>query len=254
MAWVTKDSPEQYAPQEPEREYTKQEKAANWWHYNKWIVLAVIVGVVMIAWIVKDTVFQTKPDYQVGFVGHSELPVDTAAALTNALQELGTDVNHDGKVVVQLNQFTVNFDEGDETTDAYYQMAGVTKLTADLSSNGTYLFLLEDPEGFEAATEALRYLDGTMPNIDDENADLDWREMVYRWSDCPALTALDLGSYTGLTLLDEQTGENQDVLANLYVGRRGIWNDKSEEEQFPGWPSLWDTLTAGATSTAGTAK
>ena len=44
-------------------------------------------------------------------------------------------------------------------------MAGVTRLSAELSSGGkTYIFLLEDPEGFETQTGALQYLDGTVPD------------------------------------------------------------------------------------------
>ena len=35
MAWVTKDSVEQYETPESKKEYTKQEKAANWWYYHK---------------------------------------------------------------------------------------------------------------------------------------------------------------------------------------------------------------------------
>ena len=30
---------------------------------------------------------------------------------------------------------------------------------------------------------------------DPETADPDWRKMVYRWTDCPVLTGLELGSY-----------------------------------------------------------
>ena len=42
MAWVTKDSTETYnQTPEPPREYTKAEKAANWWHYH-WA--AVVIG------------------------------------------------------------------------------------------------------------------------------------------------------------------------------------------------------------------
>ena len=44
MAWVTKDSVEQYDhTPEPPKEYTKKEKAQNWWHYHKFIVLGVVV-------------------------------------------------------------------------------------------------------------------------------------------------------------------------------------------------------------------
>ena len=48
MAWVTKDSVEQYDhTPEPPKEYTKKEKAQNWWHYHKFIVLGVVVAILV---------------------------------------------------------------------------------------------------------------------------------------------------------------------------------------------------------------
>ena len=124
----------------------------------------------------------------------SDLPTDTVTALQDALTPFCSDLNGDGKVVVQVDSYTVDFDAANESTDAYYQMAGVTRLSAELSSGGkTYIFLLEDPEGFETQTGALQYLDGTVPD-DPETTDADWREMVYRWTDCPVLTGLDLAA------------------------------------------------------------
>lgn len=252
MAWVTKDSQETYENNEPVREYTKSEKAGNWWHYNKWYVVAVIVLVCIVASIVKETFFRTEPDYQIAYVGKQELPVDTGEALTAALQAYCDDRNGDGQVLVQLNQYTLDLNSGTnsgEEVDAYMQMAGVTKLSADLSSTeGSYIFILEDPESFESYTSALRYLDGTVP---EENATpTDWQNMVYRWTDCPVLAGLDLGTYTGYTLMDDQTGSNQDVMSNLYIGCRGIWSD-SFQEAYAEDETLWQTLTAGAVSTAG---
>ena len=189
MAWVTKDSTETYnQTPEPPREYTKKEKAANWWHYHWMAVVVAVLVVVFGVWIIKDTVFQTRPDVQVAYVGTSDLPTDTVTALQDALTPFCSDLNGDGKVVVQVDSYTVDFDAANENTDAYYQMAGVTRLSAELSSGGkTYIFLLEDPEGFETQTGALQYLDGTVPD-DPETTDADWREMVYRWTDCPVLT------------------------------------------------------------------
>ena len=165
MAWVTKDSTETYnQTPEPPREYTKKEKAANWWHYHWMAVVVAVLVVVFGVWIIKDTVFQTRPDVQVAYVGTSDLPTDTVTALQDALTPFCSDLNGDGKVVVQVDSYTVDFDAANESTDAYYQMAGVTRLSAELSSGGkTYIFLLEDPEGFEAQTGALQYLDGTVP-------------------------------------------------------------------------------------------
>ena len=49
MAWVTKDSVEQYDhTPEPPKEYTKKEKAQNWWHYHKFIVLGVVVAILVV--------------------------------------------------------------------------------------------------------------------------------------------------------------------------------------------------------------
>lgn len=249
MAWVTKDSIETYdQTPEPPREYTKAEKAANWWHYH-WV--AVVIGVAAVffgGWIIKDTVFQTRPDVQIAYVGTHELPVDTVNALQNALTPFCQDENGDGKVVVQVATYNVDFDVENESTDAYYQMAGMTRLNGDLSSGGkTCIFLLEDPENFEKMTGALRYLDGTTPE-DQDDAAADWQQMVYRWTDCPVLTGLDLGNFEGYTALDDITDTNQNALAHLYVGCRGVW-DNDQAEAFADGFALWDTLTAGAVST-----
>lgn len=249
MAWVTKDSIETYdQTPEPPREYTKKEKAQNWWHYH-WV--AVVIGVAAVffgGWIIKDTVFQTRPDVQIAYVGTHELPVDTVNALQNALTPFCQDENGDGKVVVQVATYNVDFDVENESTDAYYQMAGMTRLNGDLSSGGkTCIFLLEDPENFEKMTGALRYLDGTTPE-DQDDAAADWQQMVYRWTDCPVLTGLDLGNFEGYTALDDITGTNQNALAHLYVGCRGVW-DNDQAEAFADGFALWDTLTAGAVST-----
>ena len=253
MAWVTKSSTENYQDKEPQREYSKAEKAGNWWHYNKVIVAVALVAAVMLAWLAHDIFFRVKPDYMVGYVGRSGLPEDTTDALGAALAEFGEDVNGDGKVVVQVNQFVVSLEQTPSVSemDPYEQMAGLTQLSADIASaSGSYIYLLEDPEVFENYSGVLRYLDGTLPDDSAGTENLDWTQMVYRWTDCPVLTGLDLGAYTGLTMVDNLTGENQDVLAPLYVGFRGTWDGEVSKEGQAA-EAMWAALTAGASSTAG---
>lgn len=194
----------------------------------------------------KDTVFQTRPDVQIGYIGQYDLPADTVTALQDALTPYCTDLNGDGKVVVQVNSYTVDFNAENDNTDAYNQMAGVTRLSADLSDSGTlYVMLIADPAGFQKSTGALAYLDGTPP---EDDAD-DWQNMVYRWTDCPVLAGMDLGDYDGYTLLDDATGSNQSVLSTLYVGRRAVL-DEEQAAHYADGEELWQTLTAGAVSTA----
>ena len=65
----------------------------------------------------------------------------------------------------------------------------------------------------------------------------------------PRADRLELGSYDGYTLMDDATGTNQSVLEHLYVGRRGVWDEK-QAENYAHCAALWDALTAGAVSTA----
>lgn len=281
MAWVTKSSTEEYnQTPEPPREYTKREKADNWWHYHWVLVLAVAAGAALAIWFVHDTLFQTQPDLTVGYVGPYTLPDDTVSALETALTPYCEDRNGDGKVVVQVEQYTVDFsgyvaesesgsstgeaastasaDSDSETSAAsaaedldgvYYQMAGTTRLSAALADGDVYLFLLADPAGFEASTEALCTLDGAVPDDPDSLPDDAWRSMVYQWADCPVLAGLELGDYH-YTLSEDVTGSNQEALAGLYVGRLGLTDEQALADHAAD-AALWDTLTAGATPLGG---
>lgn len=240
MAWVTKSSTEEYQREAPP-EYTKQQKAANWWHYHRLHLAVGAIVLILVCLFIRDTVFQIRPDYQVAYVARAELPVDTAEALTEALQQYGQDLNGDGRVVVQLNQYTLDFGSESSNDDAYIRMAGITRLSADISSkDGSYIFLLEDPQSFQEQTGALQSLDGEL----DLPAGA-WTTMVYRWKDCPVLAGLNLGDYVGLTMLDDLTGSSQDLLANVYVARRGAWEEDQAEGYAPD-AELWQVLTAGA--------
>lgn len=249
MAWVTKSSTEEYdhTPQPP-REYTRQEKASNWWHYHKVIVAVAVLVALAAAWLLYDMFGRPRPDYHIGWVGKAELPADTVAALETQLAAYGQDLNGDGRVLVEVDQFAYDFSpEEDDETDPTYRMAILTRLEGELGlDDGCYLYLLQDPAGFQAQTGALQYTDGTLP--EDAAAD-DWQHMVYRWADCPVLAGLDLGDYTGLTAVDDLVGDSQQLLADVYVGRRGNW--QKDNAYFAAGDELWAALTAGATPLQG---
>ena len=232
-----------------EKQYTRKERWANWWDYNlKWVLLIGIAAAFVAYSFIGQYFFTTKPDYNVAVVAPYYLPDDTVTALQEQLARYGEDLNGDGKTVVTLNVYTLDYSAGDTQTesDAYLTMAGTTKLATDVAGGLSSVFLLYDPAGFQESTGSLRYLDGSLPAPDTDD---DWWNMVYKWTDCPVLTGLELGSYDGYTLMDDATGTNQSVLEHLYVGRRGVW-DEEQAENYAHCAALWDALTAGAVSTA----
>lgn len=118
-----------------EKQYTRRERWANWWDYNlKW-VLIIGIAVAFVAYnFIGQYFFTTKADYNVAVVAPYYLPEDTVNALQTRLATFGEDLNGDGKVVVTLNVYTLDYSDEDTQTEsaAYLTMAGTTKLAADV--------------------------------------------------------------------------------------------------------------------------
>ena len=212
-------APADLAPR-AEKQYTRKERWANWWDYNlKWVLLIGIAAAFVAYSFIGQYFFTTKPDYNVAVVAPYYLPDDTVTALQEQLARYGEDLNGDGKTVVTLNVYTLDYSAGDTQTesDAYLTMAGTTKLATDVAGGLSSVFLLYDPAGFQESTGSLRYLDGTLPEA---GSDSDWWNMVYRWTDCPVLAGLDLGEYRADTT-HAQGGDSLTYLADFYIGMRG---------------------------------
>ena len=240
--------PKDLAPRK-EKQYTRKEKWANWWDYNlKWVLLIGIAAAFVAYTFIGQYFFVDKPDYNIAVVAPYYLPDDTVTALQNALAAYGEDRNGDGKVLVTLNVYTLDYSDSETETEsaAYLTMAGTTKLAADVQGGLSSIFLLYDPAGFEESTGTLRYLDGSLPAPDSDD---DWWNMVYRWTDCPVLADLDLGAYRADTT-HAKGGDSQEYLAPFYIGMRGAWNTATADN-LAGGEELWQALTAGAVSTAG---
>ena len=202
-----------------QRQYSRKERWTNWWDYNlKWVLIFGIAGAFVAYCFIGQYFLTTHPDYNVAVVSPYYLPEATVTALQQQLAAYGEDCNGDGKVVVKLN------------------------IQSSLSS----IFILYDPAGFQQTTGTLRYLDGHLPKSD---ADSDWWNMVYRWTDCPVLTGMELGSYTS-DAVQSASGDSQQLLADYYIGIRGAWLKESASLLENSEP-LWANLTAGAVSTAG---
>lgn len=232
---------------EEKRELTPGEKRRNWWHYYKWYVLAGAAALWLLTGMVTDSAAARKnrPDYSIAYVGGYMLPEDTVAALEGALAAIAPDTNGDGRVTVQVNQYMLYEvdDRGNaaENQKMTYSHAGQVQLMGDIENGTSTVFLLAFPERFVGNFQILSYLDGTEPEEPPASTDRKW----LAWTDCPVLTALELGSYTDGAL----SGDNQELLGKLCIARRAYW--KAEETEAASWGiALFEQLTAGADTDA----
>lgn len=238
-------NPDELIPNAP-RQYTRRERWNNWWDYNlKWVLVFGLIAAFFAYSFIGQYFFTTHPDYNVAVVAPYFLPQDTVDALEQQLAQYGSDLNGDGQVAVTVNVYTVSYgSETESETDAYLAMAGTTKMASDVQGSLSSVFILYDPDGFQESTGTLRYLDGSLPAA---GSDDDWWNMVYRWTDCPVLTGLELGGY-GPDSTQNASGDSQEYMSRYYVGMRGAWNSGSAESIADG-EVLWEKLTEGAVST-----
>ena len=222
------------------REYTKWEKLRNWFYYN---TLWVFVGIVIL-WVVGSMLWnvlgigQTQPDYRFVYIG-TRLPEDCVEALEAGLASMAEDCNGDGAVTVVVTQCVTTSNETLE--NQIYGYGAEVALLADITEGESQFFLMEDPENVQLSFQILAHLDGSIPADDDYEA----MDKVYAWADCPRLASLDLGTYEDVYLDQLETGNCQDLLAGLYLGRR-YYYDEAMEKYPEANEKLWQILTEGA--------
>lgn len=214
----------------------------NWWYYHKWYV---ICGVILLGIVIHLTGnalgwFQKEPDVQIAYVGQSKLPEDTVLALEDAFASVAGDYNHDGEVLVQVNQFVSQSADNHDADAVSYRQAAMVALMSDINDCQSYFFLMEDPEDVQKEFQVLAAPDGSLPDETDFSA----RDKVFQWKTCSLLSDMDLGDYTDTLLGQTESGSNQELLAPLYLGRRCFYDDRRSayaEE----CAQLWDVLKGG---------
>lgn len=230
-AWVARD-----VKKEEERELTPKERRRNWWYYHKWWVLGgiVLAGILIQLAISALGIGKIHPDYQIAYVGSYPLPEETAQAVCAAFERFGEDLNGDGSVIVQLNQYAAGSAEA--------LAAAEVQLMVDLSECESYFLLLEDPDDFQRKQQCLALPDGGCPGI----YDLTGMDKVFRWDTLSALASQELGQYEALIPGQSLMIDNQELLASLYLGRRCFYPENKNQVYSPeGCARLWDKITEG---------
>jgi hypothetical protein len=174
---------------------TPKKKWENFWYYHKWHMLIVLLAAGLLVFLVRDL---TRPaaDYDVGLITAGTYPQEAVELLERSIGEYGEDLNGDGRVLVQINSFTLDPENG----VSEMQVANQVKLDADLAS-GTCLLFLTDEENFLQQQEQNRLFaktDGSTP----AKGENDPEQMRIPLSGLRALSKLSYQAQDGTDLME----------------------------------------------------
>ncbi len=223
---------------ENQKPLTASQKAKNWWHYHKWYVIAGAFLLLAACSLAGNALglFHPDPDLQIAYVGKTALPQDTISALQELFTTLAGDYNGDGKTTVQVNQY-IRGGQAVSPEAAQYQYASEIALIGDISNCESYLFLLEDPQDFQQEYQLLAAPDGSCPG----EADYSTQDKAIRWADCPLLSEAEMGGCTETAAGEDPAGSSQELLKDLYLGRRCFYTDKTVDN-LEDCDELWHKL------------
>lgn len=207
--------PNDLKPEEP-KELSGKEKRKNWWHYHKvWVIVGVLVfGIV--GFTVYDVVTQVHPDLTVTVLSPYTLPEQLTDKLQTGLEQWVDDLNGDGQVRVQVNMLTIAIDEDAGGTDPNTQMANVVKLSGDLQTGDTMLFMMDSTaaELYQAGYGIFGLADGQIAPEDATAA-----ELGVAFGQLPGLADMDL-------MLDGSDGSTLDAseyMSSFLLGVRAYY-------------------------------
>lgn len=203
---------------------TRREKATNWWYYHKWAVISAVIVLIMLIPVFKNWfgIGVVEPDYQIAVITAAGISEETADELSDAVAELGEDLNGDGEIVVEVKRYTTG--AGDRETVMYFAYASSITIQADIAENESHFFLIDDPERFQIAYQILADSDGKLPADDDFDAEGRF---------------LPMGD-----LRLKLSNAAKEELAPFFMGQRGYYR----EEEIPylsEYHQIWKKMTGG---------
>ncbi len=193
---------------------TGKQKRQNWWYYNRFRLLAVVVAVGLIVSFVYSIVSKVEPDYTVALVTSYTMPESGREELERCIAAYADDRNGDGQIKVTVANYTMS----DDPQDPQAAEAEFVKLTADFTTNESMIFL-HDESAFHSMTvrvgAVFNYNDGTSMKDTDE----DYENAMYPWSEVKAFADF-------VPEGDPDSGFTSEVLSKLYSGLRISFRSK----------------------------
>jgi hypothetical protein len=201
--------PDSLRPKAPP-EYTKKQRAANWWRYHWGWAAAGLACAAALVFFVLDMADSKPPDLSIGIVAPYLLPDALLLRLQTELALVTEDLNGDGEVVVSVSQYTVSAPGAEDAggaMDPALQMAGVTRLAGAFEAGDPMIFIADAASAdlYQSAYGLFAPPDGSLPA-----AGAGAQSYTVEFSEITVLAELDLrveaaigGMADGHLLLDE---------------------------------------------------
>lgn len=129
-------------------------KLKNFWYYYKVpaVIGLFVLGVVI--WLNVQDNASPEPDYHIALISTAPRSEEALDALIQGFADAGEDRNGDGEISVQLHTYAVDLaDRSDNAGYNNYEL--IAALDADLIGKVSGLFLMEDPEALQSASDGL---------------------------------------------------------------------------------------------------
>lgn len=199
--------------------FSKYRSVSHWFSYN-WGWLLAILAIILIGVFLHFTSPKEvdNSDYTITWVGNSQLSQTEENAISDAVKKCGNDLNGDGKIITKVDQYVINYnpDKSDSNIQLYYTNA--MKLLAEIQVDSSYIYLLDDPEGFQKSTGILADSNGNLQSDKPDNNSKNWQDMCKLWS-------------------------YSDFKRTAYIARRGMFdNEKSSNQTLKNDQKLYDAL------------
>ena len=202
---------------------TPRQRRDNWWLYHWLHVLCGTLAVIVLCGVFWERTHRDNSDCSVALVTRYAVTSEEVASLQSALEQVCPDYNGDGQVHVAINAIQIDY-TSTALDDAAIQVmtTNVDKLNSDFYTRQSGIFLLDDPENFQANHGALTYLDGSLPPEDA----MDWENMTRPY--------LDWAGSKDVELVNCQPEQ-------LWFARR-IQTSEKDEKAFACEQVLWDKM------------
>ena len=160
---------------------SKKSKWENFWYYHKVHVAIILIVALLAGEFIREMVLKREPDYEVALLTQSGYSDRFLTALESELEKYGTDLNKDGRVLVQVNSYVIVTQKGVQVQDPNVQIASVARFSVDLQNGHSMIYLTDDANFREIRKqgEAFTYVDGSLPAKnakDDGNMRVPWEK------------------------------------------------------------------------------